>query len=219
MRLLILIITFFVSQITVGQKSYKPTIAVLDPFQTKYDTILSTKIDEYTYEAVISLEEEKKIVDSLKNGENNIQVMDIAAFHFSKKMNFGSYFTLSINTMLSYMVFGQTENCIVIPSHDIANGETIYLKSLADKHKVQWIVNPVFLNVYIKDGNQYLTARIQIFDRKKNKIVLDKEYTGDTENPGFELSCESGTLECTVNNVINSSLNDILLAILGRYQH
>jgi len=38
-------------------------------------------------------------------------------------------------------------------------------------------------------------------------------------NPGFELSCESETLSCTINNVINPSLHDILLTILGSYQH
>ena len=219
MRLLILTFSFLISLLTVGQKSYKPTIVVLDPYQTKYDSTLLTEIEKFSYEAYISSDKEKEILDSLMDNEKNIQIMDVAEFEFGRKMNFGSSFTFSLNTMLTYMVFGQTDKCIVFPSHDISNGEIISLKSIAKKHNVLWVVNPLTLHTYIKEGNKFMTVRIQVFNAKKNKIVLDKEYTGGTTNPGFELSCERGTLGCTVNNVINPSLHDILLTILKTYQH
>lgn len=219
MRFIFLTFLIFAGLISVGQKKYKPTILVLDPYQTAYDTTLLTKILEYTYEAHITPQEEKHILDSLSNNEPNIRIMDIAEYHYMKLGDFASYFSFSLNTMLTYMVFGQTENCIVIPSHDKSDGSTEILKTLAKKHNVQWVVNPVTLHTYKKDGNTFSAARIQVYNSKKNKIVLDKEYTGDTKNPGFELSCESGTLSCTINNIINPSLHDILLTILGSYQH
>jgi hypothetical protein len=159
------------------------------------------------------------ILDSLSKSVKNIQIMDIAEFHFKKQMNFASTFTLSLYSMLTYMVFGQTKNGIVIPSHVKSEGTAEKLKSIAKKHNVQWVVNPVTLHTILKNGHKITSSRVQVYDSNKNKIVLDKEYTGDSKNPGFELSCESGTLNCTVNNVINPSLHDILVTILGSYQH
>jgi len=217
MRLSYLTLALFVSLLTFRQKSFKPTIVILDPYETKYDSSLLTKIEEYTYDAFITPENEKTVTRQFGKREN-IQIMNVAEFRFRKKMNFSSYFTLSLNTMLTYAIFGQTNKCIVILVY-ISSGEINSLKPIAKKHNVQWIVNPISSNAYVKDGNKFMTVRIQVFDSKKNKIVLDREYTGDTKNPGFELSCESGTLECTVNNVINSSLHDILLSIPGTYQN
>lgn len=219
MRYFLLTLLLFVGLITLGQKKYKPTIVVLDPYQAQYDTTLLDKLKEFTYRIEYTPQEEKYILDSLAKDEKNVQIMNIAEFHFRKKMDFASSFTLSLYGMLAYMVFGQTENCIVIASHDKSEGTIEKLKTVAKKHSVQWVVNPVTLHTFKKDGNLFTTVKIQVYDLNKNKIVLDKEYTGDTKNPGFELSCESGTLECTINNVINPSLHDILLTILGSYQH
>jgi len=219
MRYFLLTFLLFVGLLTFGQKKYKPTIVVLDPYQTQYDTTLFDEIKEFTYRVEYTPQEEKHILDSLAKNEKNIQIMDIAEFHYRKQMDFASSFTLSLYGMLTYMVFGQTENCIVILSHDKSEGSIEKLKTIAKKHNVQWVINPVTLHTFKKDGNNYTTARIQVYDSNKNKIVLDKEYTGDTKNPGFELSCDSGTLSCTINNIIDPSLHDILLTILGSYQH
>lgn len=219
MRYFLLIFFLLAGLITFGQKKYMPTIVVLDPYQTRYDTTLFDEIKDFTYRVEYTSQEEKYILDSLGKNEKNIQIMDIAEFHFRKQMDFASSFTLSLYGMLTYMVFGQTENCIVLPSHDKSDGTIEQLNTVAKKHNVQWVVNPVTLHTLKKDGNTFTIARVQVYDLTKNKIVLDKEYTGDTKNPGFELSCESGTLSCTINNIITPSLHDILLIILKSYQH
>ncbi|ULQ53360.1 hypothetical protein [Flavihumibacter fluvii] len=217
--LIILIISIFTSLLTYGQTVYKPRIVVLDPYQKKYDTALLAEIIKFESEAYTTPEEEREFLESLKNKEKNNQKIEKGEWEFRKKMDFGSMFTLSLDGMLTFMVFGQTDKGIVFPSHDTSNGEASNLKSIAKKHDVLWVVNPVSLHSYVKEGNKFTTVRLQVYDAKKNKIVLDKEYTGDKKNPGFELSCESGTLDCTVNNVIDPSLHDVLLTILGGYQH
>ncbi len=219
MRFLLLSFFIFVGFSSVGQKKYKPSILVLDPYQTAYDSTLLNEILKFSYQIMLTPEEEKQILDSLSNNEPNIRIMNIAEHHYRKQGDFASFFSFGMNTMLTYMVFGQTENCIVIPSHDKSDGSTESLKSLAKKHNVQWVVNPVSFLTYVDNRDKVSKARLQVYDSRKNKIVLDKEYTGGTKNPGFELSCETGTLECTINNVINPSLHDILLAILKSYQH
>lgn len=205
--------------VTFSQKKYKPTIVVLTPYDTQYDTSLADEIQKFNYQTIYTTEQENYILDSLEKGKKNIRIMDIAEFHFRKQMDFPSYFTLSLFGMLTYMVFGQTENCVVIPTHEKADSTRDILKAIAKKYDVNWVVNPLIINTFKKYGNIFTSARIQVYNFKKNKIVLDKIYTGDTNNPGFELTCESGTLNCTISNIINPSLHDILITILGRYQH
>ena len=219
MRFVFLFVILFTGLITVAQKKYKPTIVVLDPHQTNFDTSLLVKIQEFTYSVDISAEEEKHILDSLGKKEKNIRIIDIAEYHFRKHMDFASSFTLGLYGMLTYMVFGQTEDCIVIVSHDKSNGAIGNLKTIAQKYEVEWVVNPILFQSYTKDGEKFSKARIQVYNFRKNRIILDKEYIGDTRNPGFELSCESGSLDCTISNIIDPSLHDILLTILKSYQH
>jgi hypothetical protein len=219
MRYFLLSFLLLFALLTFGQKKYKPTIVVLDPYQPQYDTILFDEIKEFTYQIQYSAEQETLILDSLNKKENNVRLMDVSEFHFRKQMDFASSFTLSLYVMLTYMVFGQTENCVVIPTHDKVDGTIGKLKTIAKKHNVQWVVNPLTLHTFKKDGNAYTSTRIQVYNLNKNKVVLEKEYTGDTKNPGFELSCKNGTLNCTINNIINPCLHDILLTILGSYQH
>jgi len=219
MRLFLFSSFLLVALISNAQKKYKPTIVVLDPFQTSYDTALLKEIRDYTYQLDYTPQEEKHILDSLNNNVPNIRTMDVAEFHYRKRRDFASAFTLSLEGMLTYMVFGQTENCIVIPSHDKSDGTAENLKAIGKKYDVQWVVNPMLLQTYIKNDEKFSKARIQVYNYQKNKIVLDKEYEGNTKNPGFELSCETGSLDCTINNIIDPSLHDILLTILGSYQH
>ncbi len=213
MRYFLLISLLYTGLVTYAQKKYKPVIVVLDACKIQYDTTLFEEIKNFTYRVEYTEQEEKHILDSLSKNERNIQVMDIAEFHYRKQMNYASSFTLSLYGMLTYIIFGKTENCILIPSHDKSGGTIEQLKTVAKKHNVQWVVNPVMLHSFKKDGNTYSTVRVQVYDMQKDKIALDKEYTGDTKSPGLEFSCESGTIECTINNLIKLLLHDILLAI------
>jgi len=207
------------SLLTYGQINYKPKVVVLDPYQTKYDPALLKEIEPFSAEYLSTPEEDKHYLDSIKNEKGNIQKMKIAEWEFRKKMDFGSEFSLSLDIMLMYFIFGETDKCLVFPSHDTSNGQISSLKNVAKRHDVLWVVNPLLFQTYLKDGNKYSKAVIQVYDVKKNKIVLTKEYTGDTKSPGFELSCETGTLECTINNILNPCLNDVILSILKHYQH
>lgn len=145
MKIYLLCLTsfLFVGILGMAQEKYEPTIVVLDPFQYYSDTTLLPEIVKYNFSIDYSPEEEKNIIDSLKKDEHNIGIMNIAEFYYRKQMDFSSHFTLSLNIMLVYMVFGQTEKCIVIPSHDKSNGSKGNLKALAKKHHVRWVVNPL----------------------------------------------------------------------------
>jgi hypothetical protein len=214
MRHFSIILFIFFGLLVKGQNNYKPSVIVLDPYQVVNDTTLHAEIEKFSYLLDYTQQDEKQILDSLGKKKNNIQIMDIAEFHYRKQMNFASSFTLFLYGIISYKIFGERENCIVIPSHDKTDGTIEKLKIIAKKNNVRWIVNPLLLQTFKKEGNKYTKTQIQLYDSKKNKIVLDRVYIGDSTNPGFELSCDTGSLICTFSNIVRLSINDILSLIL-----
>jgi hypothetical protein len=214
------ILTFFLllTVCTYGQ-FYSPSVLILDPHHIDYDSLLIKEIQAYDFQGHLTAEDKSLFYESIKDKAGNIQKMDTEEMEFREKMNFASTFTLTVSGMVTYMIFGQTDKCLVFPTHETSNGQIAELKALANRNNVQWIINPIKLKSYLKDNKKWMAVRLQVYDNKNEQIVLDKEYVGDTKNPGLELSCPEGTLNCTINNVLNVSLNDILLAILKRYQH
>jgi hypothetical protein len=214
------LLTFFLlfTAFAYGQK-YKPSVVILDPYDRKYDSVLIKEIQEFDFHGQTTAEDEKKLHERIKNEPKNIRKMEIEEMRFREKRDFASTFTLSLAGMIGYMIFGETDKALVIPSHETSTGQIAELKALAKKNDVQWIINPLMIKTYLKDNKKYTAVRLQVYDNKEEQIVLDKEYIGDTKNPGLELSCPQGTLNCTINNVLNVSLDDILLLILKRYQH
>jgi hypothetical protein len=214
MRTVLLIVTSFLSLLPFAQKPIKPTIVVLEPNQTKFDAGLMEEIKGFNYKLNYSPAQEKESLDSFSKNEKNDEMMDVAEFHFRKQMNYASHYTLTLYSVLYNAVFPKADNCLVIPAHHKTNGTLALLSATAKKYNVQWVVNTVSLQSYIKDGDKYSKARIQVYDAVSNKIVLDKEYTGDSKaSSKNELTCDKGELECTINNIVNTSLNDILSVI------
>jgi len=214
------LLTFFIlfTSFAYGQK-YKPSVVILDPRDREYDSLLIKEIQGFDFHGPLTTEDEKKLHERIKNEPKNVQKMEIEEMRFREKTDFASTFTLGLNGMIGYMIFGETDKGLVFPSHETSKGQIAELKVLAKKNKVQWIINPLTIKTYLKDNKKYTAVRLQVYDNKKEQIVLDKEYVGDTKNPGLEFSCPQGTLNCTINNVLNVSLDDILLVILKTYQH
>jgi hypothetical protein len=210
-------LTFFVlfTAFTYGQK-YKPSVVILDPYDRQYDSLLIKEIQGFDFHGQSTTEDEKKLHEQIKNEPKNIRKMEIEEMKFKEKRDFASTFTLTLTGMVGYMIFGQSDKGFIIPSHERSNGLIAELKALAKKNDVQWIINPLTIKTYLKDSKKYTAVRLQVYDNKKEQIVLDKEYVGDTKNPGLELSCPHGTLSCTISNVLKASLDDILVIILKR---
>ena len=213
MRLRIILILLLPTLFACGQK-YKPSIVILDPYERKYDSLLMTEIHKFDFEGYSTSEDEKIFNEQLKDKPENVRIMETAEWKFREKKDFASMVTMSYQGMVSYLIYGQTEECLIIPIHEKSSGQTDELMAITKKYGVRWIINPISIQVYLKGNDKRTTVRLQIFDSQKRKIMLDKEYTGDTSSPGMELSCEEGTLDCTINNILNQSLTDILTTIL-----
>jgi hypothetical protein len=195
-------------------QNYKPSIVVLSPYETVYDSALLEEIETFYFEGYSTPEDEKEFQEGLKHKPENIARMKFAEWNFRETKDFSSMLTMSLYGMISYRIFGLTDKVLIFPSRNRSNGQTAELRLISKRHGVRWVINPVRIHSYIRNGQKITTVGLQIFDSEKNRMVLNKEYTGDTKNPGVELTCEGGSLDCTINNVLRQSLDEMLAVIL-----
>ena len=209
------LLAFFVLTIALcNGQNYDPTAVILSPYETIYDSALLTEIETYYLVGYTTPEDQKQLRARLKDKPENIATMEFAEWRFKETKDFASMLTLSYYTMISYQLFGVTDKLLVFPSHNRSSGKTSELRLIANRHKVRWIINPVSIHSYLQGGKKITTIKLQIFDGQKGKVILTKDYTGDSKNPGLEFSCTEGSLSCTINNILIQSLNDILLSIV-----
>ena len=195
-------------------QNYKPSIVVLSPYETIYDSTLLTEIETYFFEGYSTPEDEKKFQEELKDKPENIAIMKFAEWNFRETKDFASMQTMSFYGMISYRIHGMTDKLLVFPSRNRSSGQESELRLIAKRHEVRWVINPVSLHCYSKNGQKLTTVKLQIFDGQKGKVILSKDYTGDSKNPGLEFTCNDGSLACTTNNILRQSLDEILVLIM-----
>ena len=94
-------------------------------------------------------------------------------------------FTLSLDGMLTYMVWGQTDKGMVFPSHDTSNGEPGNLKAIAEKYDVLWVENTDILDsILIYDSHingGYISQTHYVVEFHK-RLIQVKEKVFDNTN-------------------------------------
>lgn len=210
----IAILLFVSTTVYCNGQNYKPSIVVLSPYETVYDSSLLGEIEAYYFEGYSSLEDESKFKNELRNMPKNIAIMKFAEWNIRETKDFASMLTMSLHGMVSYRIFGVTDNALIFPSRNRCSGQAAELRFIAKRHGVRWVINPVKIHSYIRNGQKFTAVRLQVFDSEKNRIALNHEYTGDTKNPGLELTCRDGSLDCTINNVLKKSLDEVLTTVL-----
>jgi hypothetical protein len=195
-------------------QDYRPSIVVLSPYETQYDSTLLAEIETYYFEGYSTPEDTKEFHDELKDKPENIAMMEFAEWKYRETKDFASMLTLSFYGMISYRLSGVTDRQLVLPTRNRTAGKARELKLMSQRHDVRWVINPVILRCHSRNGQAFTTVRFQIFDGQKGRLILEKDYTGDSRNPGLEFSCKDGSLQCTTNNVLRQSLDEILTLIL-----
>ena len=213
MRIIIFVFLLVTTSICRGQ-NHKPSVVILSPYETTYDSTLLTEIETYYFEGYSTPEDEKKFQEELKDKPENIAIMKFAEWNFRETKDFASMQTMSFYGMISYKLFGITDKLLVFPSRNRSSGQESELRLIAKRHQVRWVINPVSLRSYSKNGQKFTTIKLQIFDGQKGKVILSKNYTGDSKNPGLEFTCNDGSLSCTTNNILRQSLDEILALIM-----
>lgn len=207
MKKILLIISLIYFLNSFSQENRVPSIIVLNPQETITDKGLDSIAKMYEREQKLTEEHKQRIRES--NGEN-FKLKSEKEILFIEKMDLGSQITFGLNFYLSYKLFEYHENNMVYPAHEINNSTKAELKEIAEKHNMNWVVN--IPRVEFLSNNKKMTGEIryQLYNLKYDEIVLNKKLTADDQNPGLTFACESGTINCVINNLISNISYNVL---------
>ncbi len=224
MRLIfaILIITFSISPLY-SQNSldeveeFDPSILILYPYHVQVGFSLISEINEENEyiekERETSINSTKEHIESSKERQKNIRIMLEKKLEFQQKKDFYSRLPETLEGFLQYTLFERFNNLLIYAINQKSPSEIDSLSNIANKYRTQYIINFPKVNIYEENGVIRSDIKIQLFDNISKQIVLDKEYTGDFKNPGFEFTCRDSSIGCTFNNAIAQSIREILYII------
>lgn len=124
------------------------------------------------------------------------------------------YNNLALDSYLPYRLSNWFPNQRVFPIQEKSSSDLEKLAPLAEQYKVRYVLNFPKVHSVMQDNRKETTVRIQLYDHQQKKNLLDKDFTGNDKNPGFELSCEDGSLECTINNVQAIGFEEVINLIV-----
>lgn len=199
----------------VNAQEYYPRVVVLDPHQKQFEDMFTKDIRQFQITQITTPEYDEVILHDIKaqKKQENEVLMQYKAYLFSKEMNYFSRITLGISEFLIYKFYNFDASCLVFPVHDTSEGGLESYKSLSDKYEVDWLINPLLVKTYEREDEIYTDIRVQLYSRNENILVFDETFTGSSENPGLEWSCEDGSVICTVNNAQAQAIEQLLMHI------
>lgn len=219
-----LIFTFFTSNLLFGQIKYDPKVLILSPYNTECDDKLQKELDDYNTffiknnEKKASKEKEHFESNDFKEQAENFQLIDRNQYEYSTKLDFYKHTSYIAGQHITYTLYQKFKNLLVLLKDETSDGNINSFKNLAEKEDFQFIVNIHSIHLYKTKKQKYATIRIQLFDKLTNVILLDKEYTGDSQNPGFEFTCEEKTIVCCINNALSEGLSNVVQLIAANNQ-
>lgn len=217
MRNITILIFLFTLTTTFGQTKYEPQILILAPNVTKYEKAFAKEVLNYNAEIqkkIKKSEQERNLDPSeFENQPENIQIITKSEIEFSKNLDFFKQASLISEHFLAYRFFEKFPNSL-IKLKDAKSNETLNeLKSYSENEKLQYVLNFSSIELYKESKISYAKITIQLYDNITNSILLNKAYTGDWNNPGFEFTCNDQSINCTLNNALSQALDEIIFTI------
>ncbi len=213
---LFILIILLVSNLTFTQEKLEPTILILSPNETRYENVFKKEVSEY--DSIVKNNNTSETDSYLKSEEflsqpSNIQEMIKSEIEFAKNIDFFKNASSISEQFLAYRFYEKFPNQLIILKDQRSDGSITSLKSISDDENFQYVLNFSKIELYKKDDIGYAEIEVQLFDNKTNSIIIDKSYTGDWYNPGFEFTCTNESINCTINNALSKALNDIIYTI------
>ncbi len=183
-----------------------PRITILVPVKVHIDESLQKEVD------ALSAEFREEIISAgkppiLSRFEPHVVKMLENHYDFVIKADFIKSISFRYVNIFSSMVFYEEPEMIVL-IRDNKLTEQSDLAAIAVKDSMQYVISFPEVKFTNTNGKKQLELSVKIYDKKQDKIVIDKTYTGDSVNPGGDISCDEGTLNCCVNNAIKASYDD-----------
>ena len=210
----LILITFSIKVLGQEQsKAYEPKILILSPARTIVSPGLQTELkalaDTIT-KNIAQLKQQSGHDDSALQGQpQNVQLMTkngkafLTSLDFFKQVSYLSY------NYLVYRFYERFPNELILVKDTTVVGDLNSLQQLAIKEHMPYVINFPLVSL-LKDKGRKAEITVQLYDLASNSFLINKVYKGNDDNPGFEFTCESGTLNCTLNNALSGALGDII---------
>ncbi|MEQ6123555.1 hypothetical protein AAON49_05090 [Pseudotenacibaculum sp. MALMAid0570] len=203
-----------------AQKQYEPVLVILKPNKIIVHEVFKKQIDSLNSSISERLknvdwkEREKSVEKEFKDEEENIRIMELKKLAFMKEADYFSNLSSISELFLQFKLFPDFENLMIYAVTDkVPYNDTKSLNLVSIKHDSHYVLNFSEVELLQSEEGKRCRITIQLFDKKKNEIVLSKKFIGDDKNPGFEFACETGTIECTISNSLASALPEVIKTI------
>ncbi len=213
----LIFLTLIIYRIGICQ-NFEPHILILTPNETKVEKSLKQEIEEINEKLGSSSVNEEQIMSYLSSEEFlqqplNLQKMIRSEIEFSKDLTFFSQVSSISEQYLAYRFFEKFPNLLIILSDQKSDQVEASFEQAVDKDELQYILNFPSIEIYKDKSVPHSKIYVQLIDRLTETTVLEKSYTGDWHNPGFEFACQDRTLNCTLSNALSQALDDVIRVI------
>lgn len=217
---LILFFILFVFSITVfGQeqaKDYEPKIMILSPAKTSVSPDLQKELKSLADTIAKNVAQLKQRAEqddpALKEQSQNVQLMTQNGKGFLSNLDFFKQVSYLSYNYLVYRFYERFPNELLLLKDTTVAGDLNSLQQLARKEQMPYIINFPVVNL-LKDKGRKAEITVQLYELSSNSLLINKIYKGDDRNPGFEFTCDDGTLNCTLNNALSGALSEIIRQI------
>lgn len=221
-KLLFLIPVLLCVTACLGQNKFDPQVLVLAPKTFRCDASLQKEVDSINaaLKAQIAEELTKMSADSGKINalEPNARLMARNDMAFLNEMGLSKQISLLAQNYLAYRFYEKFPNVLMLVSSEQSAGNAADMQGISTLHDQPYVLNFSDVYLYKENGIKYCRVKVQLYERQSNSLLVDKEYKGDWNNPGFEFACENGSIACTINNVLSRALADVIEAIAANNQ-
>jgi len=196
-----------------GQVVYEPQILILSPGGTKFDGAFEKQIAEISAKLKSDIKpgDREKVLQSPKFKEQpeNLRMMTLNQLDYALKVDFFKQMPLMTASYLSYRFYERFTNLMVRIKDVQSDGSLASLKAVAAGDNLQYVMNFPSVVFYKDKGVNVAKITVQLFDKNTGTLLLNKAYTGDARNHGFETTCEDGTLNCNLINALSQGYAEV----------
>lgn len=197
-----------------AQDKFEPHILILSPKNIAYDPSLQHEIDtnSVNLKKMVAGTTAALAAEQGKNSDQpeNIKLMQQNSIDFLQHITVFNQILLYMQQYLTYRFYEKFPNCLVLIKNEKSKINNAELQAVADSGKTPYILNFPSISFYKQNGQTYCKLALQLYDRASNSLLIDKEYSGYWNNPGFEFSCQAGTMGCTINNAMAAAMPDVI---------
>jgi hypothetical protein len=211
-----------INQIALGQATspaFEPKILILSPSQTVVSPLLEKEVraqnDSLTKMANLYKTNLEAIKAQSEGKAPNIMLMFKNSIPYVTSINFFKNISFLADNYLVYRFYERFPNVLILLKDTSMSVQLTDMQLLAKQQQIPYIISFPKVELVMENGQRSAKIRMLLYEQTSNSFLIDKDYTGDERNPGFEFTCEDGTINCTINNALSQALPDVLKQIAG----